>query len=174
MDEFVWQWYRRRFAHDSRREYSFGGSGGGQRTAQLLRSDPDAVAAAAVDSPADYLLGFRDDPPGLFALLRGIPGYTAVLDQFYLAHYGSWEKAAAQSLGTQLLPRAIATPLYMVYSEKDPLVTAGVTRYLATALRQRQPPERQVVWNTNDGVHCQTQSRERADGVLDWLAQWHR
>ncbi len=174
MDDFVWQWFRSRFPHDSNREYSFGCSGGGQRTAQLLLADPTAVAAAAIDSPADYLPGFKDDPPGLFSLLRGIPGYIDVLDRFYLAHYGSWENAAAQSLGTQLLPRHIATPMYFAYSVNDPLVTSGITRFLAAALAERTPATRQVVWNTGEAVHCQINNRDRAEAVLDWLLQWQR
>lgn len=172
MDDFVWHWFRRQFAHDRSREYSFGCSGGGQRTAQLLLSDPNAVAAAAIDSPADYLPGFKDDPPGLFALLQGIPGYMDRLDAFYLAHYGTWENAAAQSLGTQLLPRGMTTPIYLSYSRKDPLVTPGITRYLAEALARRQPADRQIVWDTEETTHCQINSRSRAEVVLDWLEQW--
>ncbi|MCX8072428.1 MAG: hypothetical protein N3C12_08255 [Candidatus Binatia bacterium] len=174
MDDFVWDWYRQRFPHDGSREYSFGCSGGGQRTAQLLLANPHGVAAAAVDSPADYLLGFKEDPPGLFGLLQGIPGYTDVLDAFYLAHYGTWENAAAQSLGTQLLARGIDTPIYLAYSTRDPLVTAGITRALAQALAQRQPSNRQFVWETGEAIHCQINSRARAEAVLDWLLQWQR
>ncbi len=172
MDDFVWQWYRKQFGHDRAREYSFGCSGGGQRTAQLLLADPNAVAAAAVDSPADYLPGFKEDPPGLFSLLQGIPGYLERLDAFYLAHYGTWENAAAQSLGTQLLERGIQTPIYLTFSRKDPLVTYSITRRLAEALGQRQPAGRQVVWDTGEAVHCQVNTRSRAEAVLDWLEQW--
>ncbi|GIW43973.1 MAG: hypothetical protein KatS3mg077_1255 [Candidatus Binatia bacterium] len=174
MDDFVWHWARTQLPHDRSREYSFGCSGGGQRTAQLLLSDPHAVAAAAVDSPADYLPGFKDDPPGLFSLLQGIPGYMERLDGFYLAHYGTWENAAAQSLGTQLLPRKIDTPIYMAYSSRDPLVTGGISRRLAEALAQRFPADRQVVWDTGEAVHCQINTRARAEAVLDWLVRWQR
>lgn len=174
MDDFVWRWFRQRFRHDHRREYSFGCSGGGQRTAQLLLADPDSVAAAALDSPADYLPGFKDDPPGLFALLRGIPGYLERLDAFYLAHYGTWENAAAQSLGTQLIPRGIQTPIFLAFSRNDPLVTNGITHRLAEALTQRSPADRQVVWDTEEPVHCQINTVSRAEAVLDWLEQWQR
>lgn len=174
MDDFVWGWYRAAFPHDSTREYSFGCSGGGQRTAQLLLQRPDAVVAAGIDSPADFLLGFRDDPPSLFALLQGIPQYRTVLDDFYLKHYGSFEQAAAQSLGTQLLARGIRTPMYLAYSTLDPLVTNAVSGPLASALRTRQPEDLQYVWNSEEPVHCQINHRERAAHLLDWLVRWQR
>lgn len=174
MDDFVWDWYRRTFRHDARREYSFGCSGGGQRTAQLLLQRPGAVVAAGIDSPADYLLGFRDDPPSLFSLLQGIPQYRTVLDDFYLRHYGSFEQAAEQSLGTQLAARGISTPIYFTYSARDPLVTPAVSGPLARALAARFPEDRQVVLDTQEPVHCQINNRQRAAAVLDWLAQWQR
>jgi hypothetical protein len=174
MDDEVWRWFRDSFAHDARREYSYGCSGGGQRTAQLLLSDPDAVAASGIDSPADYLLGFKDDPPGLFQLLSSIPGYLDVLDQFYIQHYGSFAGAAAQSLGTQLLPRHIQTPIYLAYSNLDTFATNAVTAPLASALRERTPAQRSFVWNSGEETHCQINTRQRAAQVMDWLGQWQR
>jgi hypothetical protein len=174
MDREVWDWVRAAYPHDASREYSFGCSGGGQRTAQLLLHDPDATAASAVDSPADYLPGFRIDPPGLFALLVNIPQFPEVLDGFYIGHYGSIDAAGTQSLGTQLLGRGIDTPLYLAYSSLDTFVTNAVSGPLVTALPQRLPPERSVVWNSGEAVHCQINTRARAASVLDWLAQWRR
>jgi len=174
MDQFVWDWYRERFAHDRAREYSFGCSGGGQRTAQLLLHDPLAVAASLIDSPADYLPGFQEQPPGLFALLAGVPGAPEVMSAFYTAHYGSMEGAAAQSLGTQLLPRGIATPIYLAYSDQDTFTTHAITRRLAEALTARQPAERSQVWNSGEPVHCQLNTRARARTAFDWLAGWQR
>lgn len=174
MDDQVWAWYRARFAHDPQREYSCGCSGGGQRTAQLLLSDASAVAASGIDSPADYLLGFKSDPPGLFQLLSSIPGYLDILDAFYVQHYGSFDGAAQQSLGTQLLPRHIQTPIYLAYSNLDTFATAAVTAPLAQALRDRQPAERSLVWNSGEETHCQVNNRARAKQVLDWLGQWRR
>lgn len=174
MDDAVWAWYRKRFPHDRQREYSFGCSGGGQRTAQLLLHDQFAVAASGIDSPADYLPGFKADPPGLFQLLAQIPGYLDVLDNFYVGHYGSLEGAARQSLGTQLAARGIETPIYLAYSVQDTFATNGTTAPLVHALRARQPAERAVVWDTGEPVHCQINTRERAQTVLDWLAQWTR
>ncbi|MBI3782410.1 MAG: hypothetical protein HY270_03305 [Deltaproteobacteria bacterium] len=174
MDDDVWTWFREQFPHDRKREYSFGCSGGGQRTAQLLLSDPNAVVASGIDSPADYLPGFKDDPPGLFLLLSGIPGYRGVLNNFYIAHYGSLAGAAEQSLGTQLLPRQIETPIYLAYSNRDTFATNGVTSRLVDALTQRQPAERSLVWNSGEAKHCQINNRERAKTALDWIAQWSR
>ncbi len=174
MDDAVWAWYRQRFPHDSRREYSFGCSGGGQRTAQLLLHDQFAVAASGIDSPADYLPGFKTDPPGLFQLLSNIPGSLDVLDNFYSGHYGSLEGAARQSLGTQLAARGIQTPIYLAYSTRDTFATNGITAPLVQALQARQPPERALVWNSNEAVHCQINTRQRAKAALDWLAQWTR
>lgn len=174
MDDEVWRWYRETFAHDRDREYSYGCSGGGQRTAQLLLSDPDAVAASGIDSPADYLPGFEIDPPGLFQLLASIPGYIDVLEGFYVQHYGSLDGAARQSLGTQLLERGIRTPIYLAYSPLDEFTTAAVTGPLVTALARREPTERSAVWNSGEATHCQINSRERAKTVLDWIFQWRR
>lgn len=174
MDDEVWAWFRDRFPHDRWREYSFGCSGGGQRTAQLLLSDPHAVAASGIDSPADYLPGFRDDPPGLFQLLSSIPGYLDVLDDFYTAHYGGIDGAAAQSLGTQLLARGIDTPIYLAYSQLDTFATNGVTSRLVEALAARQPTSRALLWDSGEATHCQVNNRERAKVVLDWLEQWKR
>jgi len=174
MDDDVWAWYRQRFAHDPQREYSFGCSGGGQRTAQLLLHDPLAVVASGIDSPADYLPGFKDDPPGLFLLLANIPGYVDVLDNFYTGHYGSLEGAGEQSLGTQLAARGIQTPIYLAYSDRDTFATNGITAPLVQALHARTPAERAVVWNTGEPVHCQINTRARAQIVLDWLAGWTR
>jgi hypothetical protein len=174
MDDAVWAWYRGHFTHDAQREYSFGCSGGGQRTAQLLLNDASAVAASGIDSPADYLPGFKTDPPGLFQLISNIPGYLDVLDNFYVGHYGSLDGAAQQSLGTQLAARDIQTPIYLAYSRHDTFATSDITAPLAEALQARQPPERAVVWNTDEPVHCQVNTRERAKTALDWIAQWTR
>jgi hypothetical protein len=174
MDREVWDWFRRTYRHDSAREYSFGCSGGGQRTAQLLLHDADATAASGLDSPADYLPGFRVDPPGLFALLTNIPEFPAVLDGFYVGHYGSVAAAAEESLGTQLRSRDIMTPIYLAYSSQDTFVTNAVSGPLVEALTERLPAERAVVWNSNEPVHCQINTRERSRGVFDWLGQWRR
>jgi hypothetical protein len=174
MDDAVWAWYRARFPHDSQREYSFGCSGGGQRTTQLLLHDQFAVAASGIDSPADYLPGFKTDPPGLFQLLSNIPGYLDVLDNFYTGHYGSLDGAAQQSLGTQLAARGIQTPIYLAYSAHDTFATNGITAPLVQALQARQPAERALVWNSNEPVHCQINTRERAKTAIDWVAQWRR
>lgn len=174
MDDAVWSWYRSRFPHDAQREYSFGCSGGGQRTAQLLLNDQFAVAASGIDSPADYLPGFKSDPPGLFELLSQIPGYLDVLDNFYIGHYGSLDGAAQQSLGTQLIVRNIRTPIYLAYSVQDTFATNGITAPLVQALQARQPAERAAVWNSGEPVHCQINTRERSKTALDWLAQWTR
>jgi hypothetical protein len=174
MDDDVWAWYRARFAHDAQREYSFGCSGGGQRTAQLLLNDPLAVAASGVDSPADYLPGFETDPPGLFQLISRIHGYLDVLHDFYSGHYGSLDGAAQQSLGTQLATRQIRTPIYLAYSTQDTFVTNGVSAPLVQALQARQPASRALVWNSGEPVHCQINTRERAKTALDWVAQWTR
>jgi hypothetical protein len=174
MDDAVWAWYRARFAHDPQREYSFGCSGGGQRTAQLLLNDQLAVAASGIDSPADYLPGFKTDPPALFQLLAHIPGYLDVLDNFYTGHYGSLDGAADQSLGTQLAVRNIQTPIYLAYSMKDTFATSDITAPLVQALRARQPAERAIVWDSGEPVHCQINTRARAKTALDWVAQWTR
>lgn len=174
MDERVWNWFRERYPHDRDREYSFGCSGGGQRTAQLLLHDPVATAASGIDSPADYLLGFKEDPPALFDLLAGIPEFPAVLDAFYVGHYGSFEGAAEQSLGTQMAARGIQTPIYFTYSVNDTFATSAVTAPLAQALVARLPAERAFVWNTEEAVHCQIQTRERARDALNWLEKWRR
>ncbi len=174
MDDAVWGWYRTAFPHDREREYSFGCSGGGPRTAELLLHDQSAVVASGLDSPVDYLPGFKSDPPGLFSLLAQIPGYLDVLDNFYIAHYGSLDGAAQQSLGTQLAPRGIQTPIYLAYSDKDTFATNGLTAPLVQALQARQPAERAVVWNSGEPVHCQVNTRARAKTALDWLGQWKR
>jgi hypothetical protein len=174
MDQFVWDWYRQRFPHDRSREYSFGCSGGGQRTAQLLLHDPLAVAASLIDSPADYLPGFQEQPPGLFALLAGVPGAPAVFDAFYTGHYGSLAAAGDQSLGAQLLARGIGTPIYLSYSDEDTFTTHAVTRRLAEALSARQPADRSMMWNTGEAVHCQLNTRDRARTAVDWVAGWRR
>ena len=115
-----------------------------------LLADPSAVAASGIDSPADYLPGFKTDPPALFGLLAQIPGYIDVLDNFYIGHYGSIEAAAQQSLGTQLAAQGIETPIYLAYSAKDTFTTNGITAPLVQALQARQPAARARVWNSGE------------------------
>ncbi len=174
MDRESWDWFRRRYAHDGEREYSFGCSGGGQRTAQLLLHDAQATAASGIDSPADYLPGFQEDPPAIFDLMSGIPGYQQVLEDFYLGHYGGLARAGEQSLGRQLAVQGIATPIYLAYSVNDTATTEAITAPLANTLAARTPAERAVVWNTGEPVHCQDNTRERARDAVDWLARWRR
>ena len=119
---------RARHPHDATREYSIACSGGGQRTAQLLLRDENATVASVIDSPADYLPGFLDEPrPQVFRLLGGLDGVEPVLEAFYVAHYGSVDAAAGESLGMRMDADGIDTPIYFTYSHLDPMASAPVT-----------------------------------------------
>lgn len=173
MDRGSWDWFRAEYAHDDAREYSMGCSGGGQRTAQLLLDDPQAVAASFIDSPADYLAGFIEEPyPTVFSVFASTPGFWEVMDAFYNGHYGGFEAAKAQSLGTQLLERGIQTPIYYTYSSRDPLVTPPISGPLAASLSQRTPASRAVVEPYDKLQHCQIGTREEMAPIADWLLQW--
>jgi len=174
MDRGAWDWYRKTFPHDARREYSIGCSGGGQRSAQLLMRDPHATAASFIDSPADYLPGFLEEPvPAIFQLLAGLP-IEVIMEGFFVGHYGGIEGARRASLGVRMMEAPIDTPIYLTYSLRDPLTTAPVTAQLVAALSSRAPDSDTRVFESGLSQHCQVSTAEGVTEALDWLLQFER
>jgi hypothetical protein len=170
-DHAVWTWAREQLPHDPARAVAVGCSGGGHRIAEELIRDPVAFRAAIIDSPADNVAEFLTDPlPDLlqqtYTILRA-EKFDALMAQFYAGVWGDRETAAKSSLGVGLAKRAIALPIYLTYSPKDPLVTFPVVRALVDEVAARPAPSIVVAYDLEE--HCQLNTDQRMMAATSWL-----
>lgn len=170
-DDAAWAWARAEFEHEPAREVAVGCSGGGHRIAEALVRDPAAFQAVILDSPADDVSAFIEDPvPELLgqatSLLRDqVP---VLMDAFFDGTFGGIENASRASLGHALPEGAITAPIFLTYSTGDPAVTEPVTRAVAAAVADRGAPN--MVIQLDVEVHCQLNTDEAMAVATDWLA----
>ncbi|MBI2891197.1 MAG: hypothetical protein HYY13_10490 [Nitrospirae bacterium] len=172
LDAGAWAWARENLAHEG--EIAFSCSGGGHRTAEMMIRDPAVFDAVVVDSPADYLPGLLEAPqPTLLAVASQVLAkeYDQLVTDFFGGFFGGIEEAGRWALGTRIGEARIEVPIYLAYSEKDPLVTPPISGPLVRALSDpsRYPVERGRLWNNPETLHCQLNTRERSADGLDWL-----
>ena len=169
-DHAVWSWAREEIDHEATREVAVGCSGGGHRIAEELVRDPDAFQAVIIDSPADDVSAFVENPqPELLGQVRLLLGdrVDEVMDLFFEGTFGGKDEAGRASLGHALPDGEISAPIYLIYSTLDPAVTEPVTRSVAEAVNDRGAPS--VAVELDDEVHCQLNTDERMTDATDWL-----
>jgi hypothetical protein len=174
-DRRTWEYARRTLTHAKNKEIAVACSGGGRRTIELMQRDDAAFRAVVLDSPADDVTAFLDEPRGDLLALAGVLALSEeemkqIFERFWKGIYGSKESAYKRSLADEVAAGQVKVPVYLVYSPIDPVVTAPVTARLVSALTNANSPQFSV-HAVDQRVHCQLADASVIDPMLAWLGE---
>lgn len=174
-DSATWMYAQDLVAHSHDREVAVVCSGGGRRAIEVLHRQWYAFDAMVLDSPADDVTAFLDEPRPELLHLAGLAldddALGKVFERFWTGIYGGKDKALKASLADELDRNVVSPPVFLAYSTLDPVVTAPVTRRLVEAMTraEEKKPEKFTVRAYEQKVHCQLNNDQDIAAAVEWL-----